>query len=124
MKIIITESQLLEIERTFGRDRFDAPYAEEYPKYKEMFFTAIRMEITASGETEDRIMLGDSDGNILVNYRKGSRTLYYDYNWVDGIEKLIPWHLHTRHFKYALAEYFNSLFPNVSIKDVTGAHIG
>jgi hypothetical protein len=124
MKIIITESQLLEIERTFGRDRFDAPYAEEYPKYKEMFFTAIRMEITASGETEDRIMLGDTDGNILVNYRKGSRTLYYDYNWVDGIEKLIPWHLYTRHFKYALAEYFNSLFPNVSIKDVTGAHIG
>jgi hypothetical protein len=124
MKIIITESQLLEIERTFGRDRFDAPYAEEYPKYKEMFFTAIRMEITASGETEDRIMLGDSDGNILVNYRKGGRTLYYDYNWVEGIEKLIPWHLHTRHFKYALAEYFNSLFPNVSIKDVTGAHIG
>ena len=89
MKIIITESQLLEIERTFGRDMFDAPYAEEYPKYKDMFFTAIKMEITASGETEDRIMLGDTDGKILVNYRKGSRTLYYDYNWVDGIEKLI-----------------------------------
>jgi len=124
MKIIITESQLLEIERTFGRDRFDAPYAEEYPKYKDVFFTAIKMEITASGETEDRIMLGDSDGNILVNYRKGSRTLYYDYNWVDGIEKLIPWHLYTRHFKYAIAEYFNNLFPNVLIKDVTGAHIG
>jgi hypothetical protein len=124
MKIIITESQLLEIERTFSRDRFDAPYAKEYPKYKDMFFTAIKMEITASGETEDRIMLGDSDGNILVNYRKGSRTLYYDYKWVDGIEKLIPWHLYARHFKYALAEYFNSLFPNVSIKDVTGAHIG
>ena len=124
MKIIITESQLLEIERTFGRDMFDAPYAEEYPKYKDMFFTAIKMEITASGETEDRIMLGDSDGNILVNYRKGSRTLYYDYNWVDGIEKLIPWHLYARHFKYALAEYFKSLFPNVSIKEVTGAHIG
>ena len=124
MKIIITESQLLEIERTFGRDRFDAPYAEEYPKYKDVFFTAIKMEITASGETEDRIMLGDSDGNILVNYRKGSRTLYYDYNWVDGIEKLIPWHLYTRHFKYALDEYFKSLFPDVVIKNVTGAHIG
>jgi len=124
MKIIITESQLLEIQRTFSRDSFDAPYAEEYPKYKDVFFTAIKMEITASGETEDRIMLGDSNGNILVNYRKGSRTLYYDYNWGDGIEKLIPWHLYVRHFKYALAEYFNGLFPNVSIKDVTGAHIG
>ena len=75
MKIIITESQLLEIERTFGRDMFDAEYAEEYPKYKDMFITAIKMEISASGETEERILLGDSDGNILVNYRKGSRSL-------------------------------------------------
>ena len=124
MKIIITESQLLEIERTFGRDMFDAEYAEEYPKYKDMFITAIIMEISASGETEERILLGDSDGNILVNYRKGSRSLYYDYDWAEGIEKLVPWHIYIRHFKYALAEYFNELFPNVSIKDVNGAHIG
>ena len=124
MKIIITESQLLEIERTFGRDMFDAEYAEEYPKYKDMFITAIKMEISASGETEERILLGDSDGNILVNYRKCSRSLYYDYDWAEGIEKLVPWHIYIRHFKYALAEYFNELFPNVSIKDVNGAHIG
>ena len=124
MKIIITESQLLEIERTFGRDMFDAEYAEEYPKYKDMFITAIKMEISASGETEERILLGNSDGNILVNYRKGSRSLYYDYDWAEGIEKLVPWHIYIRHFKYALAEYFNELFPNVSIKDVNGAHIG
>jgi len=124
MKIIITESQLLEIERTFGRDMFDAEYAEEYPKYKDMFITAIKMEISASGETEERILLGDSDGNILVNYRKGSRSLYYEYDWAEGIEKLVPWHIYIRHFKYALAEYFNELFPNVSIKDVNGAHIG
>jgi len=123
MKIIITESQLLEIEKVFSRDRFDAPYAEEYPKYKDMFFTAIRMDITSSGETEDRIVLGDSNGTIFINYRKRSRTLYYDYKWVDDIEKLIPWHIYARHFKYALAEWFNSLFPNVSIKDVTGAHV-
>ena len=89
-----------------------------------MFITAIKMEISASGETEERILLGDSDGNILVNYRKGSRSLYYDYDWAEGIEKLVPWHIYIRHFKYALAEYFNELFPNVSIKDVNGAHIG
>ena len=123
MKIIITESQLLEIERTFGRDMFDAEYAEEYPKNTDMSITAIKMEISASGETEERILLGDSDGNILVNYRKGSRSLYYDYDWAEGIEKLVPWHIYIRHFKYALAEYFNELFPNVSIKDVNGAHI-
>lgn len=123
MKIIITESQLLEIERTFGRDMFDAEYAEEYPKYKDMFITAIKMEISASGETEERILLGDSDGNILVNFRKGSRSLYYDYDWSEGIEKLVPYHIYSRHFKYALSDYFKSLFPEVVIKDVKGAHI-
>lgn len=124
MKILITEEQLSYIEETLRRDRFDAPYADEYPKYKNMFITAIKMEITTSGETEDRILLGDSDGNILVNYRKNSRSLYYDYNWSEGIEKLVPWHIYTRHFKYALADYFNTLFPDVIIKDVIGAHIG
>ena len=123
MKIIITESQLLEIERTFGRDMFDAEYAEEYPKYMNMFITAIKMEISASGETEERILLGDSDGNILINFRKGSRSLYYDYDWSEGIEKLVPYHIYSRQFKYALSDYFKSLFPEVVIKDVKGAHI-
>lgn len=124
MKILITEEQLSYIKETLRRDRFDADYEDEYPKYKNMFTTAIKMEITASGETEDRILLGDSDGNILVNYRKGSRSLYYDYNWAEGIEKLVPWHIYTRHFIYALADYFNTLFPDVTIKEVKGAHIG
>ena len=124
MKIIITESQLLEIERTFGRDMFDAPYADEYSKYKDMFISAIKMDITSSGETEDSILLGDTDGKVVVNYRKGSRSLYYDYDWAEDIERLVPWHIYTRHFIYALADYFKTLFPDVIIKDVKGAHIG
>lgn len=81
------------------------------------------MEISAYGQNEDSILLGDSDGKILVNYRKKSHSLYYDYNWAEDIEKLIPWHIYNRHFKYALADYFNSLFPEVTIKEVRGAHI-
>jgi hypothetical protein len=111
------------IKETLRRDRFDVEYEEEYPKYKDMLITAIRMEISASGQTEDSILLGDSDGKILVNYRKPSRTLYYDYNWAEDIEKLIPWHIYTRHFKYALADYFSTFFPDVTIKEVSGAHI-
>jgi hypothetical protein len=89
-----------------------------------MLITAIKIEITASGETEDSILLGNSNGKVFVRYRKPSRTLYYDYNWGEDIEKLIPSHIYTRHFKYALDEYFKSLFPDVVIKNVTGAHIG
>jgi hypothetical protein len=111
------------IKETLRRDRFDVEYEGEYPKYKDMFITAIRMEISASGQTEDSILLGDSDGKILLNYRKKSRTLYYDYNWSEDIEKLVPWHIYSRHFKYALSDYFNSLFPEITLKDVTGAHI-
>ena len=61
---------------------------------------------------------------VFVRYRKPSRTLYYDYNWGEDIEKLIPWHIYTRHFKYALSDFFENNFPDVVIKNVTGAHIG
>ena len=124
MKIIITESQYNLLQETFGRDRYDSEYSDEYPKYKGMLINLIKMEISASGVTENRIVLGDSKGNILIDYRKGSRSLYYDYNWAEGIEKLVPWHIYTRHFIYALADYFNTLFPDVIIKEVKGAHIG
>lgn len=121
MKIIITEEQLSYIKETLQRDRFDAPYADEYPKYKNMFITAIKMEITSSGETEDKILLGNLDGKVVVNYRKSNGNLYYDYDWAEGIEKLVPWHIYNRHFTYAFADYFQYLFPELKIKDVKGA---
>jgi len=111
------------IKETLQRDRFDSEYADEYPKYKNVLITAIKMEITASGQTEESILLGNSDGKVFVRYRKPSSTLYYDYNWAEDIEKLIPWHIYNRHFKYALSDYFNLLFPEINLKDVTGAHI-
>ena len=123
MKIIITESQYNLLQETFGRDRYDSEYSDEYPKYKGMLINLIKMEISASGVTEDRIVLGDSEGNILIDYRKGSRSLYYDYNWAEDIEKFIPWHIYIRHFKYALFDFFKSIFPDVEIKEVRGAHI-
>lgn len=121
MKILITETQLSYIKETLHRDRFDAPYADEYPKYKNMFITGIKMDISSSGETEDKILLGDIDGRVVVNYRKNNGNLYYDYDWAEGIEKLVPWHIYQRHFKYAFADFFKSLFPDVVIKDVKGA---
>jgi hypothetical protein len=37
MKIIISQDQLDLLNETYRRDRFDAEYADEYPKYKNMF---------------------------------------------------------------------------------------
>jgi hypothetical protein len=123
MKIIITESQYNSLQETFGRDRYDSEYSDEYPKYKYMLINLIKTEISASGVTEDRIVLGDSEGNILIDYRKGSRSLYYDYNWAEDIEKFIPWGVYIRHFKYALFDFFKSIFPDAEIKEVRGAHV-
>jgi hypothetical protein len=123
MKIIITEEQASYIQETFGRDMFDAEYADEYPKYKDMLITAIKMDITASGKSETSIMLGNSNGNVLIDFKIGSKTLYYDNNWLEDIEKLIPWHIIARHFKYALADCFSDTFPDVIIKNVQRAHI-
>jgi hypothetical protein len=111
------------LKETFGRDRWDAEYSDEYPKYKNMIISAIKMEIEASGKSETSILLGNSKGDILIDYRIPSKTIYYDYNWSEDIEKLIPWHIYARHFKYALADYFLNIFPDVTIKTVTGAHI-
>jgi hypothetical protein len=110
-------------EETFSRDWMDAEYADEYPKYKKLFFSAIKLEISASGESETTIILADSNRKVLVDYKKPSKTLYYDYNWAEDIETLIPWDIYNRHFIYALAEYFNNLFPDVTIKSVRGANI-
>ena len=123
MKIIITESQYNLLQETFGRDRFDAEYSDEYPKYKDMLINLIKTEITASGQTEETISLGNSDGKVFVRYRNRTRSLYYDYNWAEDIEKFIPWHIYIRHFKYALFDFFKSIFPDVVIKEVRGAHV-
>jgi hypothetical protein len=123
MKIIITESQYNLLQETFGRDRSDAEYSDEYPKYKDMLINLIKTEITASGQTEETISLGNSDGKVFVRYRNRTRSLYYDYNWAEDIEKFIPWGVYIRHFKYALFDFFKSIFPDVVIKEVRGAHV-
>jgi len=111
------------LKEEFGRDWIDSEYADEYPKYKGMIINAIKMDLIASGQSENKIMLFDSDKKVVIDYYKKSKTLYFDYGWAEDIEKLIPWQIYVRHFKYTLADYFNDIFPDVLIKDVRGAHI-
>lgn len=111
------------LQETFKRDWIDSEYEDEYPKYKDMIISAIKLDIIASGQSENKIMLFDSDKKVVIDYYGKSKTLYFDYGWAEDIEKLIPWQIYVRHFKYALADFFNDIFPDVLIKDVRGAHI-
>ena len=80
MKIIITEEQLNLINEEYRRDRFDAEYADEYPKYKKLFMKAISKDVKSWGDYSLSIYLMNESGNPLFVYRKPSKTVYYDYS--------------------------------------------
>ena len=124
MKIIITKDQLHLINEEYRRDRFDAEYSDEYPKYKKLFIKMLKQDVVYQEESRGKIYLMDENKYPLFVYRRPSKTLYYDYS-VDGqMEEVIPYHIISRHIKHAVYDYFKGLFPDVEIKEVSGANIG
>ncbi len=123
MKIIITEEQLSLIQEEYRRDRFDAEYADEYPKYKKLFLKTISKDVKSWGEYSLSIYLMNENGNPLFVYRRPSKSLYYDYSIDREMEDYIPSHIVSRHLKNAVYDYFKGLFPDVEIKEVSGANI-
>jgi len=124
MKIIITEHQFTLINEDYKRDRWDAEYGDEYPKYKKLFIKMLKQDVTSWGEAHGSIYLMNDKKDALFAYRKGSKTLYYDYSVDREMEDVIPNHIISRHLKNATYDYFKGLFPDVEIKEVTGANIG
>jgi hypothetical protein len=123
MKIIITEEQLKLLNETYRRDRFDAEYADEYPKFKKMFLKTISKDVKSWGDYSLSIYLMNESGSPLFVYRRPSRTLYYDYSIDREMDEVIPSHIVSRHLKNAVYDYFKGLFPDVEIKEVNGANI-
>ena len=124
MKIIITKDQLKLINENYRRDRFDAEYSDEYPKYKKLFIKMLKSDVDSSHQGHRAIRLKNENGETLFFYMMGSKTLYYNYSLEDEIEDIIPSHIVSRHIKHAIYDYFKGLFPDVEIKEVSGANIG
>ena len=106
-----------------SRDWMDSEYADEYGTYKDLFMGIIKDEIKSYGQDDNKILLGDSNRNILIDYRKKTKELWYDYSFGDFISTYIPWHIYNRHFKYALSDFFEKNFPEFEVKSVKGANI-
>lgn len=124
MKIIITKDQLHLINEEYNRDRFDAEYSDEYPKYKKLFIKMVKEDVKSYGDSDRLIYLMGENGNSLFVYIKYTKTLYYDHS-VDGqMEEMIPYRIVSRHIKHAVYDYFKELFPDVEINEVSGANIG
>lgn len=124
MKIIITKNQLKLINENYRRDRFDAEYSDEYPKYKKLFIKMLKSDVDSSYKGYQAIRLKNENGESLFVYMMGSKTLYYNYSLEDEMEDIIPSHIRSRHIKHAVYDYFKGLFPDVEIKEVSGANIG
>jgi hypothetical protein len=123
MKIIVTQHQLDLINETYKRDRFDAKYEEEYPKYKKLFLKTISKDVKGWGEWPELICLMNENGEPLFVYGILSKHVYYDYSIDKEMEEYIPSHIVSRHLKNAVYDYFKGLFPDVEIKEVSGANI-
>ena len=124
MKIIITEGQLKLINENYRRDRWDAEYSDEYPKYKKLFIKMLEQDVSSLHKEIKSIRLKNENGESLFVYMMGSKTLYYNYSLEDEIEDIIPSHIVSRHIKHAVYDYFKGLFPDVEIEEVSGANIG
>jgi hypothetical protein len=124
MKIIITQDQLNLIDENYRRDRFDAEYSHEYPNYKKLFIKMLKSDVDSSYQGHQSIQLKNKNGESLFVYMMGSKTLYYNYSLEDEMEDIIPSHIRSRHIKHAVYDYFKKLFPDVVIKEVSGANIG
>ena len=124
MKFLITQEQFDLLNEVYKRDRWDAEYANEYPKYKKLFIKMLKSDVDSSYEGHQSIQLRNADDKVLFYNAKGSKTLYYDYSIENEIEESIPHHIISRHIKNAVYDYFKGLFPDVEIKEVSGANIG
>ena len=121
MKIIVTEKQLGEIRRF---SQYDNEEAEEiFETYKDVVNKFIDRKLKAYGENDDKVELYDKDKNVMIRYRKVSRSLFYDWGLIEDGEKLMPNLMWSVNNKYFVEYSFNKLFPDYYVKSVSGAHI-
>jgi hypothetical protein len=109
-----------------SRASFDQEYEEEYPRWQKIMIKFLSMEINAYSENDDVIVLYNEKNSdkYLMRYNKKNEHLWWDYSLQDMLMKLIPYGYISRHFKYAIQDFFKKHFPDYGVRDITGANIG
>ena len=108
------------------RARYDQEYEEEYSKWGEIMVKFLNMEINSYGENDDTIVLfnNKNDDKTLMRYDKKNEQIWWDYSLQENMSKIIPYGYISRHFKYAIQDYFKKHFPDYGVRQITGANIG
>lgn len=109
-----------------SRERYDQEYEEEYPKWSKIMVKFLSMEINSYSENDNTIVLfNDKDeSKYLMRYNKDNEELYWDYSLENMLIKFVPYGYVSRHFKYAIQDYFKKHFSQYGIRRITAANIG
>ena len=109
-----------------SRDSYDQEYEEEYPRWQKIMIKFLSMEINAYNENDDVIILFNTKKNheILMRYNKKNEQIWFDYSLKDMLEKFIPYGYISRHFKYAIQDFFKKHFPQYGVREINAASIG
>jgi hypothetical protein len=109
-----------------SRERYDQEYEEEYPKWGKIMIKFLSMEINSYSENDNTIVLfNDKDeSKYLMRYNKDNEELYWDYSLENMLIKFVPYGYVSRHFKYAIQDYFKKHFSQYGIRRITAANIG
>ena len=109
-----------------SRASYDQEYEEEYPKWRKIMIKFLDMMINSYDENDNTIILfNDKDpGKTLMRYDKKNEQIWWDYSLQDMLVEFVSYGYVSRHFKYAVQDYFKKHFPEYGVRQITGANIG
>ena len=110
-----------------SRARFDQEYEEEYPKWKKSIIKILESEIDSKAEINGGkiivLLNGKNLDKNLIKYDKINERLWYDYSLQENLDGYIPYGYLSRHFKYAVQDFFKKHFPDYGVKEITAASL-
>jgi hypothetical protein len=110
-----------------SRARYDQEYEEEYPKWQKIMIKFLEMEINSYTEINDNkiiVLFHKKDlSKNLMKYDKINEQIWWDYSLQDMLMKLVPYGYVSRHFKYAIQDFFKKHFPQYGVREINAASI-
>jgi hypothetical protein len=108
-----------------SRSSFDQEYEEEYPRWGRLIVNFLDTQIDSYDENDDTIILFSDDNmsKTLMRYNKRNEELYFDYSLSENISKFITFNYVSRHFIFAVQDYFKKHFPDYGLRRITAANI-
>jgi len=108
-----------------SRASFDQEYEEEYPKWQKIMIKFLEMEINSYSENDDTIVLFNDKNKdkTLMRYDKKNEQIWWDYSLEKMLMNFVPYGYISKHFKYAIQDFFKKHFPDYGVRDITAANI-